>query len=372
MHGEPASDSARVLIVVTNADLAGAPSHVRDLVNGLRQRYEISVAFGEDGPIKALFSSQGIDVHLLPGLASRISPLADIRATKALTKLVRQLKPDLIHAHSSKAGLIARLAGLISRVPVVFTVHGWGFGIGRPKRQSQFVWLSERLMAPFARRYITVSQTDANVATQRLGLSPKKVEVIHNGVPDTLQVADPKLNRGIIMVARVDASKDYETALRAYSRVATDMQFTCIGHGTDSEEFSTYARSWATPAQDRLSLKGPSTQIAGELATSAIFVLASRWEGLPLSIIEAMRAGLPIVATDAGGVDELVDSGKNGYVVPIGAPAALRDALQTLVDDPELRSQFGAESRRRYKAMFQVEQMCEKVSGVYDQILLSR
>ncbi|MEZ5653355.1 MAG: glycosyltransferase family 4 protein [Burkholderiaceae bacterium] len=360
-----AGDKPVVLIVVTNADLAGAPSHVRDLVSELRDRFHLIVAFGEDGPIKRLLAGQGIDTRLLPRLASRISPIADLRTIFALVRLIRATRASLVHAHSTKAGMVARIAGLMTAVPVVFTVHGWGFGMGRPKRQSRIVRITERWLAPLGSRYIAVSAADAEVARSELGLEAPRMVVVHNGVRDQESRADPAMSDGIVMVARVDWSKDHETALRAFAGLCTRATFTCIGAGTREQEFRRDGQTWAGPAIDRVRFVGETTDVPSHLAGAGVFVLVSRYEGLPLSIIEAMRAGLPVVASDAGGVCELVEHGVNGMLVPIGYVDGLRDALQRLLDDPELRARLGRASRQRYEALFQLEPMCAKVAGLY-------
>ncbi|MEZ5659152.1 MAG: glycosyltransferase [Burkholderiaceae bacterium] len=303
-RGQARNDgSPRILVVVTNADLAGAPSHVRDLVLSLRRRFSIVVAFGEQGPIKDLLALEGIETHLLPRLASRISPLADLQTIVSLVALIRSTRAELVHAHSTKAGMVARLAGVLARVPVLFTIHGWGFGIGRPRRQSRFVWLTERVLAPIGSRYVTVSQADADVARDAFGLQPPRMVVIHNGVVDDPKRADPASAQGIAMVARVDYSKDYETALSAFSQLRADATFTCIGAGTDQEDFIRAGERWAGEARSRVRFAGVTTDVAGHLAAAAR--PCSCWchatKVCPLSIIEAMRAGLPVVATDAGG-----------------------------------------------------------------------
>ena len=121
--------------------------------------------------------------------------------------------------------------------------------------------------------------------------------------------------------------------------------------------------------QEHIHFSGEVHDVPARLAQSSLFVLVSRWEGLPRSIIEAMRAGLPVVASDVGGVRELVEDGVTGYLVPSGDVALLRQWLQELIESPTLRTQMGQAGRRRFEEQFQFEAMFQKTLGVYEEVL---
>jgi len=358
-----------ILVISTNADRAGAPSHVRDLVLSLRDRYRFVVVFGEDGPIREHLAGAGIETHVASGLRSAISPFKDLRVVGELRARIRQLRPDLIHVHSSKASLVGRIAGMLERVPVVFTVHGWGFGPGRRRRQSLLVWASERLTRGMVGKYLAVSEADAALGRRALGLSSDRIQTVPNGVVDEPLRASPALGRGFVMVARTDVAKDHETAIKAFARIRTSMTFTCIGDGTDDPAFIDQARRWAGPAAERLELLGGRFDVAGQLARHAVFVLCSRYEGLPLSILEAMRSGLPVIASRVGGVPELVQDGSTGRLVAAGDPAELAGAMQDLADDPALRQRLGEAGRERYEGHFSIDRLRDRVSAVYEGLI---
>ena len=258
--------------------------------------------------------------------------------------------------------MVARIVGLLHGTPVLYTVHGWGFGPGRRMTQSVIVWMVELLLAPFAARYIMVSRADEKAARRKLLIRKSRITVIHNGVPDAGLRADVEANSGIVMV---DRSKDHEMALHAFSKVQTTMRLQLIGSGTDEPTFVTKAMVWAQSAKDRIDFVGESTTVRKHLAANAVFLLASKYEGLPLSIIEAMGAGLPVVATNVGGVNELIDQDCHGYLIPTGDIDKLSAALQRLVDQGSLRRRLGEAARERYEACFRLDTMCEQGLAVY-------
>ena len=367
--------SQTVLIVSTNADRAGAPTHVRDLVMALKERFRFVVVFGENGPIRDFLAERGIETHVAPGLRSAVSPLKDLRVIAELRARIRALRPDLIHVHSSKASLVGRIAGFLEHVPVVYTVHGWGFGAGRPALQSVMVWASERLTRGMVAKYLAVSEADDRDGRRALGLKADRIQAVPNAVIDDAPRADPRSAGSFIMVARADIAKDHQkdhrTALRAFSRVRTSMRFSFVGGGTDDPAFIRLARDWAGPATDRIELLGARSDIGSLLASSSVFVLASRYEGLPLSILEAMRSGLPIIASDVGGVPELVVDGVTGRLVPPEDPDALAAAMQELADDPALRARMGQAGRDRFEAQFSMDRLRDRVTAVYDALSLN-
>lgn len=358
-----------VLIISTNADRAGAPTHVRDLVMALKDRFRFIVAFGEDGPIRGYLAERGIETHVSPGLRSAISPLKDLRVIAELRARIRATRPDLIHVHSSKASLVGRVAGCLEGVPVVYTVHGWGFGAGRPALQNAIVWASERLTRSMVARYLAVSEADERNGRRALGLKADRIQAVPNAVVDDGLRADPRAAGGFIMVARTDVAKDHRTALRAFARVGTSMRFAFVGDGTDHPDFVTQARAWAGPAADRVQLLGGRSDVATLLAGSSVFVLASHYEGLPLSILEAMRGGLPVIASRVGGIPELVVDGVNGRLVPPDDPEALAAAMTELADDPTLRQRMGQASRERFETRFSMDRLRDRVTAAYNALI---
>ena len=364
-HQLPAARK-KILIASTNADWAGAPIHVLTLVTALQADFEVFVVFGEEGPVRQALQSQGVRSAVLPTLRSSINPVRDVRCLLAFLKIVRAERPDLLHAHSSKAGMIARLAAYLQRLPCVYTVHGWGFGAGRTAIQSALVYWVERVLSHIpGTAYLFVSEADRQVGMERLRLSPQRCLTVHNGMPDHGYRAQVEGSTTVIMAARACHQKDHDLLLRSFQECRSPFTLVLVGEGTDSPAFHARVLAAAPEKHAQVECLGLSDQVPQLLAQAAVFVLCSRYEGLPLSIIEAMCAGLPIVATNVGGVRELVEEGVNGFLVPAGNQAALTDRLDRLQSDTELRVRMGLASRARYLSSFGVTHMAAAVADRY-------
>ena len=157
-----------VLLVSTNADLAGAPVHVMLLAQGLASHgLNVGVVFGEHGPIRVELERQGISTWVVPTIRSNFNVAQDFQSVMSLRKLIREFDPQIVHAHSSKAGMVTRIAGAACTVPVVYTVHGWGFGQGRMRSVSTIVRTIERLLRSRTSHYIAVSAHDRQIGLRR-------------------------------------------------------------------------------------------------------------------------------------------------------------------------------------------------------------
>jgi glycosyltransferase involved in cell wall biosynthesis len=364
--------TARLLYIVTNADLAGAPMHVLSLASHFVRTFEVHCVVGDKGPLCDALKANGVEVTIIPTMRSAINVRLDLASLFALKRLILRAAPDLIHAHSSKAGFIARLAGLFTRTPVIFTAHGWGFAPGTPLLQKSFVWTAEALSATASARVICVSEYDESLARRWLPFASSRLTTIRHGIPDIPLVASPQRQPPrISMVARVSGQKDHALAIEAFSRLKSDSALLrLIGEGTRSSELQGLLASVPQPVRSRVECLGSREDVARLLADSEIFVLFSKYEGLPLTIIEAMRAGLPVLASDVGGVRELVSPRRNGLLVPRDDLAAAVEALQFLVDHPQERAKLGAAGRMRYLSEFGEQRMLSSTERVYRDALV--
>jgi glycosyltransferase involved in cell wall biosynthesis len=354
----------RVVLVSTNADLAGAPLHVRTLALELSERgFAVAVVFGQEGPVEAGLRAAGITCHVVPTMRSEIHPAKDRRSIDALARLLRAHRPDVVHAHSAKAGMVARIAARRLGIPCVYTVHGWGFGPGRPWLRALLLGAVERSLVGATDRFIAVSEVDARLGRQRLAIPSGAITTIRNGIADTPWRARPAASRVVAMVARDCMPKDYATLLRAAAGL--DCEVWCIGSGTDTAAFRDAARRTGADVERRVRFLGARTDVAELLARCGVFVLSSDFEGLPLSVIEAMRAGLPTVASDVGGMRELVAPGRTGMLFAPRDHVALRSHLESLLAAPERRDTLGATARRVFERRFALAPMIDRTIDVY-------
>jgi glycosyltransferase involved in cell wall biosynthesis len=359
----------RIAQVITRSDtIGGAHVHVRDLCLALRQRgHDVTVLVGGNGPFVEELARCSIPFRLLPALVRRIHPWHDAAAVLQLRRVLRELRPDLVSTHSSKAGWLGRIAARSLGIPVIYTAHGWPFTPGARGIGPRLYKFAERIAAPFANRIITVSRFDENLARQH-GIGRRgQVIAVHNGVvdvPPSMRSSPEKVPPRIVMIARLDAQKDHDTLLRALAQLAKlEWTVELLGDGPGESACRELARRLGI--EGRIQFSGLQGDVARRLARSQLLVLFSNYEGLPLSVLEGMRAGLPVVASAVGGVSECVQDGWTGILVPPRDVSAGRAALERLLSSPMLRKQMGDAGRARYEEIFTLDRMVDQTLSVY-------
>ena len=358
-----------LLYIITQSEIGGAQSNVLDLISGFQEDYDVHLATRTKGQLTEYVKAINVPVHLLPNLVRPINLFYDFQAVYECVSLIRRIKPDIVHAHSSKAGLIARVAGLICKVPVIFTAHGWGFSPGNPLIRGWIALLSEKLAAPLGKKIICVSETNRQLAIQfRVG-NQNSLVTIHNGIKDMpTAIANPSVQPPrLIMVARFNEPKDQTTLLKAIACLSFPFHLDFVGSGSSLQSCKALAQSLGV--QDKVSFLGDRNDVPKLLAQSQMFILTSNYEGLPISILEAMRAGLPVIATKVNGIPEEVEHGKTGLLVPDKDVEELAKALSTLIESPELRQQMGKAGRQKFLEEFTIERMIDETKTVYEQVL---
>lgn len=362
----PGRPRPRVLQIVTKADLGGAQVHILDLLRGLKNDFDLVLATGEEGYCTAQARAIGIECHILPGLVQKIDPISDLKALGASIRLLRKIRPDLVHCHTTKAGLIGRLAARLVNVPAIYTAHTWCFTEGTSRSWKAFGLPAETLAARWTGRIIAVSDANRMAAISKRVAPASKLITIHNGISDCIERAKPSDGGTprIVMVARFAAQKNQALLIEAVARLSSPVVLTLVGDGTMRPEAEQLAA--AAPPHVRVEFLGQRQDIAEILAAADLFVLSTNWEGFPISILEAMRAGLPVIATDVDGVREAVVDGESGILVQARDGNGLARAIQQLIADPALRQRMGSRGRTIYERRFSLSAMLDKTTSVYE------
>ena len=364
-----------LVIEVTNVDFS-LRHFLLPLMRGLRARGDTVVGVSADGPLLDDARAEGFRVEALP-LARSLSPVAQLRAFLALYRLFRAEKPDLVHAHMPISGFLARVAARAAGVPrVAYTCHGFLFNQPGPwpRRAASLVmeWCAGRLTDVF----LTVSTEEAADA-RRWRIHPDPIAV-GNGRDPAVFHPDPaarvaiRLSLGVAedrvvvtAVSRLVRHKGYPELLAAMSDV--DAELWVVGerlasdHGEDLEPY--FASAGLGPRLRRL---GYRTDVPAILAASDIFVLASHFEGLPMSVIEAMLCGLPVVATGIRGPREQVVEGVTGLLVPAASVPPLAAALRRLAADRVSRQRMGASGLNRALELFSEQGVIGRILDLLD------
>jgi lipopolysaccharide/colanic/teichoic acid biosynthesis glycosyltransferase/glycosyltransferase involved in cell wall biosynthesis len=369
-----------VMVVITKGEAGGAQSHVLALCEALRNDIHFTVVIG--GPTEGSVLSQqltalGITVCPLPQMVESLLPWRLWPAVQGLVALIEAHPPDLIHTHSAIAGLTARLASQRTERPVVYTVHGFGFKPQVPWLRRHMASLAERAMAGWTTQMICVSEYERELAYQ-LRIHHERVHVIPNGISAQTSLADTSssaLNPSttnvprIIMVARMKSPKRHDLLLRALATVRDEVGFelplTLAGDGPDREQFETLS--------DQLNLEqvrwlGDVHNVPELLQAHDIFVLLSDHEGMPITVLEAMRAGVAILASDLPGIREQIIHNQEGLLCANTETAIVQQLLR-LVQEPYLRKRLGRAAQEHFQNTFTVEHMARQVQTVYQQCL---
>jgi glycosyltransferase involved in cell wall biosynthesis len=363
----------RIAYLVTRAEpLGGAQIHVRDLALAVQAHgHSPTVITGGSGLFIDSLKAQGVPTVILRHLSMPIGPVRDLLAFQEIRAVLGALRPDLLTAHSSKAGILGRLAGRSLGIPALFTAHGWAFTPGIPSIRAAVYRQIERLAGPLSSRIITVSEFDRRLALEAGIVSGDRVVTVHNGIPDIAPGlrGDPALTPArLVMVARFEAQKDHATLLQALAGLQQhSWQLDLIGNGPLMGQMEALASTLGIAP--RVRFLGQRIDVDRLLAQAQVFLLVSNWEGFPLSILEAMRAGLPVVASSVGGIEESIRDGETGFLVPRGGVELLRQRLDLLLTEPQLRVRLGARGRAYYEQQFTLDHSVAKTLAVYEDVL---
>jgi glycosyltransferase involved in cell wall biosynthesis len=349
------------VLEVTNVDFS-LRHFLLPLMRGIRARGHEVIGVSADGPLLEVVRAEGFRV-VAPPLQRRLSLSGQFRAFRALVALIRAERPDLVHAHMPISGFLARLAARIAGVPVIaYTCHGYLFNQPGSRRRRLMGLVMEWIGGRLTDIYMTVSTEEAADA-RRLHIASHAV-AIGNGRdparfhPDPTARARLRAEFGVpedrvvvVIVSRLVRHKGHPELLAALRGSAAELWVVgdrlASDHGEDLEPYFAGAGLGA-----RLRRLGYRDDIPAILAAADIFALPSHFEGLPMSVIEAMLTGLPVVATDIRGPREQVVEGVTGLLVPPASAPHLADALRLLVDDADWRHRMGAAARERALALY--------------------
>ena len=365
----------KILYCITSSSWGGAQLHVLELcADQLARGNEVTFIVGNKGPLlDKVKQLKGVKVILLPSLVREISPTNDIKAIVELRKIIKSESPDIVHLHSSKAGVIGRLSsiGLRKKIKVIFTVHGWAFTDGVSSRLKKSLYrIIEKSVRHFTDLFICVSYYDEKIGKRDKVLdSTSNVKVIHNG---STTPSEQSINYSVhmplrlVMIARFSPQKDQETLINAVTKLPKDSyKLTFVGDGetlqTNKELVSKYGLN------HNIKFAGFKDDISDELINNDVYILSTHYEGLPISIIEAMSYGLPILATNVGGNSEILENNINGFLFT--SKDELAEKLNYLINNPETVKKMGQESYRIFSDEYSLSQCLTKINNSYLELL---
>jgi glycosyltransferase involved in cell wall biosynthesis len=376
------TERVRVVHVITRLIVGGAQeAAILACARVDRDEFEsvlvIGPQTGSEGSLRPMADELGVPVVVVPDLVREIAPRRDRRALHQLRQVLRDQRPDIVHTHSSKAGVLGRRAAQREQVPaVVHTVHGWSFHDHMPRWRRAVYRRLERRAARWSDRIITISELDREKGLGAGIGTPEQYDVIHElndlarydgaGAPEDAraQLGLPSDAFVVGTVGRLSEQKDPLTWIRVAAQVAEAVpaaRFVMVGDGPLRPDVE--RRAAELGIGDALTLTGLRDDVPDLLPAFDVFLLTSRWEGLPLVIPQAMASGIPVVASTADGNREAVRARENGLLASPGDPAGFAGAVLEL-RDRALASRLVAAGRTTARD-FALERTIPELEQVY-------
>lgn len=377
-----------ILYLITQSELGGAQKYILDLATSLKDEYNIMVAFGEQGEkgeLASLLKEREIEYTVIPDLQRKINWKKDKLALKQIIKLIKQVQPDIIHLNSSKISILGSAAvfclGLspfskykIKQKKIVYTAHGWVFH--EPIPAAQKYKKLEKMSAKYKNKIICVSQKDYDSAI-REKIAPKdKLRMVHNGIAPieflSREEARKELNLDnedlvIGSIGNLYKNKGFEYLINAV-KILVDNGYNpktvIIGEGEERDELENWIRQYRL--EKNVFLKG-RLEGARLLKAFDIYVCSSIKEGLSYTLIEAMAATRPIIATQVGGNPELIEHDKTGILVKDSNAEEISRVIIRLINDPELLNKIRIKAREKAEQEFTLEKMVSETKAVYEE-----
>ena len=354
-----------------------------------KERFSVKVVSGpqtgSEGSLIEAVCELGVQLEILPELVREINPWKDLVALGKLYTRMKQGGYKIVHTHSSKAGVIGRLAARLARVPIiVHTVHGWSFHERMSPTRRRFFVSLEKMAARWSNALIVVAERDiAKGFEQGIGV-PDQYHLIRSAIP--LEDFDPSSVNGLEVrkelgiapdalvlgnVGRLSPQKnplDWVRVAEKVSKVIPACRFLLVGDGPLRLEVESLLSE--VGIANRTILTGIRRDVPRMLAAMDVFLLTSLWEGLPRVIPQAMLMKVPVVANRADGTVEAIDHGSTGYLCAPGSLGQMADYCVELLQEPALRTEMGERGRARSLQEFDLKVMIAQIERLYDELLI--
>ena len=343
---------------------------------------------GPEGSLEGRARENGIDLRVIPEFLRSLNPLRDWGSYRQIVRLLRELRPDILHTHSSKAGILGRAAAAKLGIPVVHTIHGAAFHYGQNPIIQQLYIAAEKWAGKRTDHFISVADAMTNQYVVAGVASREKFTTIHSGM-DVEPFLDPRRSRKEVRkelgigaddivvgkIARLFPLKGHEFLIAAARQIVDEnpaVRFLLVGDGILREQ---YERDIAEAGlTDRFVFTGlvPPTTIPELIGAMDIVAHCSEWEGLARVLSQALIAGKPVVSYDVDGAREVVIPGETGYLLPSQSIDELATSINELASDAALRDRLGMTGRERFTETFRHQTMTRRIREVYERVLAAR
>lgn len=378
----------KILYIITKSNWGGAQRYVYDLTTNLsKDRFEVTVAAGGNGPLLEKLQAEKIRTISLPHLQKNINFIKELSAFFYLLKVIFQEKPDIIHLNSTKAGLLGGVASFMYKMytfdfntKVIFTVHGWVFKENRNFFQKIVLFKISWFSSLFFDKLILIDEPD--MLSARKFIPHRKLVHIPNGIEKINFLPRPEARERlgnlfseknclyIGTVAELTLNKGLTYLIKAADLIKTtspNLSFKMVIGGDGTEIKKLESEIHKLQLTDTVYLAGHIPEAKIYLKAFDIFILSSLKEGLPYTLLEAMQAGLPIIATKVGGVSDLITNNEQGVLIPPQNPLAISEAVLYLLSNPEKMTYLGKSARIKAEQKYNILEMLKNTVNLYDQ-----
>lgn len=361
----------KIILVVTQGEVGGALSHIKSIIESSSSCFEMLLLVGEKEIPEGYIKLGETKILILEHLVRKISLFKDVRALIELYLIFKKERPSIVHAHTSKAGALSRIAASLLGISVLYTPHGGGLGLWVPPKKRMLYVFFEKLLSWMPTTFIAVSASEKEELV-RLGVArSNNVELIKNGIPDISDKRCSKLKDSIeltvAIVARFSAPKDQLLAVKAL-KLCEDIPIKMVFIGDGPNRLLVENSASELGLKEKVEFIGSTKDVDRYLFEADVFLLPTNGEALPISIIEAMRAGLPVIASNVGGIPELVEDQKTGFLFEKGNERELSSRMVELYQDSDLRTRMGRAGRNKFLNEFGEQGMLTSLFRLYSSI----
>ncbi len=373
----------KILHIITKSNWGGAQKYVFDLaVYSHKQGNEVCVALGGNGVLNDNLTKEGIRTHSINSLTRDINASKDITSLKEIYKIIKDEKPDIVHLHSPKAAGLGALSSRILKVKkIIYTVHGWTWNENRTIWEKIGIGLLSWITMLLSTYTIVLGERDLGQA-QMFPFIIKKLRMIPLGIhppkflikktareflqSKTSQIFDKKT---VILgtIAELHPNKGLIYAINAFDKIKDEFPFLIffiIGEGEERNNIEKLIKE--KKLEERIILLGNIPNAAQYLKGFSIFILPSIKEGLPYVILESAYATLPVIATTAGGIPEIIDDMKSGIIIQSKKVDEISSAIKFLIENSKLQKEYAKNLQEKVKNQFDIEKMFKSISNLYN------
>lgn len=380
----------KILHIITKSNFGGAQRYVFDLAKNTKNlHFETAVACGGEGELVDRLKAENITVYKVEGFQRDLKTKQEFTSLASLKKILQTFKPNIVHLNSSKAGFLGAIAIRLyhRQAKIIFTVHGWPFLEPRKFYWRFFIWFASFFTILLVDKVIFVSQFDFK--NSKMPFLKKKATIIPVAVPafpildrdEARQKLFPKKTINthkphiwLVTVAELHKNKNHEAvidALADFNQLKHGKIFyTLIGDGEEVDNLKDQVLR--RKLVDYVFFFGHLKDARKYLSAFDIFILTSKKEGLPYALLEAGRASLPIIASEVGGIPEIITNNQSGFLVDYKDHQSLIKALEILINQPDKRFSFSETLFEKIKTNFSLEEMLKNTNNLYQEILNHR